>query len=194
MPKIHKPGPLGSSTSPVYLDCGSLLHPLGQWVDEFLQPIAKSQAFYLPDSYHLKQELEKLEVTPQTCLVTYDAVAMYPSIPPDKCLRRLNEWFRRPEQAHWFEHVPISCVMEALTLVLRNNIMRLGDILAKMIKGILMGIAPAPPIANTFMGTYEEDNVVGKFDDCAPFIRRFIDDGFALWERHLDPAIDQSNW
>ena len=57
-----------------------------------------------------------------------------------------------------------------------------------------MGIAPAPPIANTFMGTYEEDNVVGKFDDCAPFIRRFIDDGFALWERHLDPAINQSNW
>ena len=84
--------------------------------------------------------------------------------------------------------------MEALTLVLRNNIMRLGDALTKMIKGISMGIAPAPPIANMFMGTYEEDNVVDKFNDCAPFIRRFIDDGCAAWERHPDPTIDEANW
>ena len=194
MPKIHKPGPKGSKTRPVCSNCASLLHPIGQWLNEFLQPIAQSQAFHFPDSYHLKQELEELEVTPWTSLVTFDAVEMYPSIPSDECLQRLDQWFCRPEQAHWFAHVPIDCVMEALTLVLRNNTMRLGDVLAKMIRGISMGIAPAPPIADIFMGTFEEDNVVAKFDECAPFIRRFIDNGLAKWERHPDPNINQANW
>ena len=38
------------------------------------------QAFYFLDSYHLKQELENLEVTPWICLVTYDAVDKYTSL------------------------------------------------------------------------------------------------------------------
>ena len=29
MPKIHKPGPKGSKTRPVFSDCASLLHPIG---------------------------------------------------------------------------------------------------------------------------------------------------------------------
>ena len=40
-----------------------------------------------------------------------------------------------------------------------------------------MGMSPAPPIANTFDGIFEEENVVGKFKDCLDAIDRFIDEG-----------------
>ena len=50
--KIHK-GPL--STRPVCSDCTSLVHPLGKWLDQILQPIVASQPFYFKDSFTLKQ-------------------------------------------------------------------------------------------------------------------------------------------
>lgn len=116
------------------------------------------------------------------------------SIPIPLCLTRMKEWFQRPEQVRWFGHLPISTLMEAIKLIMESNIMKLGDIFSKMIKGIAMGTAPAPPIANIFMGAYEEDNVVGKFDERTPFLHRLIDDGLGVWERHPDPSIDQMWW
>jgi len=90
MPKIHKPGPMGSKTRGVSLDCGSLPHTLGQWVDETLQPIAKSQSLYFPNSTALKEEYENLSLTPSHSLFIYDAIEMYPNIPTDACCERLE--------------------------------------------------------------------------------------------------------
>ena len=49
--KLHKT-PI--STRPVYSDCASLPHALGQWVDELLQPIVKAQPNYFKNSFELK--------------------------------------------------------------------------------------------------------------------------------------------
>ena len=54
------------SGRPVSSDCGSLPHALGRWVDETLQPIVKEQALYLKNSTALKEELERMELPPNT--------------------------------------------------------------------------------------------------------------------------------
>ena len=90
MPKIHKPGPMGSKTRGVSFDCGSLPHTLGQWVDETLQPIAQSQSLYFPNSVVLKEEYEKLTLKPFHSLFTYDVIEMYPNNPTDDCCERLE--------------------------------------------------------------------------------------------------------
>ena len=136
----------------------------------------------------------ELDITPNSYFFTYDAVEMYPSIPINLCLARLRDFFSRPCCAKWFTTISVDAVMDAIELVLRHNIMRLGDVITKMIRGIAMGTSLAATVSNIFMGSYEADNVVAQFKDCAPFLRRFIDDGLGKWERHPDHARDQANW
>ena len=90
--KLHKQ-PI--SGRPVCLDCGSLPHALGHWVDETLQPIVKDQAFHLKNSTALKEELECMELPPNASLFTYDAIAMYPSINMAQCISRLSEYLTK---------------------------------------------------------------------------------------------------
>ena len=84
--------------------------------------------------------------------------------------------------------------MEAIKIVMKNNRMKFGDISVKQIKGIAMGMSPAPPIANIFIAIYEKEKILGKFDDCISFLRRFIDDGFDIWIHHPNPTVDEANW
>ena len=107
----------------------------------------------------------ELDITPNSYFFTYDAVEMYPSIPTNLCLSRLRDFFSRPSCSKWFTTISVDAVMDAIELVLRHNIMRLGDVISKMIRGIAMGTSLAATVSNIFM----------------------------KWERHLDIATDQAN-
>jgi hypothetical protein len=78
--KIHK-GPL--STRPVCSDCTSLVHPLGKWLDQALQPVVTSQPFFFKDLFTLKQDINKLFLPANASIITFDAVAMYTNIDID---------------------------------------------------------------------------------------------------------------
>ena len=77
-------------TRPVCLDCASLPHALGEWVDEILQPLVKSQAKYFRDSFALKRWLNSLILPANSSLFTYDAVSMYTNIDTEDCIAALS--------------------------------------------------------------------------------------------------------
>ena len=54
--RVHK---VPLKTHPVVSYCGNLLHPLGQFFTEWLQPLARMQKFYFQDSFTLKKELDQ---------------------------------------------------------------------------------------------------------------------------------------
>jgi len=43
---------------------------------------------------------------------------------------------------------------------MRNNRFKFGDVLVKQIKGIAMGMSPAPPISNLYVAIHEEEEVL----------------------------------
>jgi hypothetical protein len=188
--KLHK---LPISGRPVCSDCGSLPHALGRYVDEMLQPIVKDQALYFKNSAELKTDLEAISLPTNASLFTYDAVAMYPSINTEDCLTRLTEYLSKPEISEKYGFSS-PALLEAIELVMFNNRMRFGDIIAKQISGIAMGMSPAPTISNLYMAIYEEIEVLKFIPLFILYLRRFIDDGLGIWLHDPDPATDERNW
>ena len=189
--KLHKT-PI--KTRPVCSDCASTPHALGQWVDVMLQPIVKAQEAYFKDTFELKKLLDPLEPTPRWKLVTFDAVAMYTNIPPEKCIERIATYLRHPNTRKRFPHYDPDALIDAIEIVMRNNRMRFGDIIVRMVRGIAMGMSPAPPIANLFMAIAEATDILPVFAPHLPLYKRFIDDGLALWKCHPDQATDAVNY
>ena len=189
--KLHK---TPTSTRPVCSDCASLPHALGKWVDHQLQPIVKTQTYYFKNSFDLKHLLDPMRLPPTACLFTYDAISMYTNIDTRQCLHRLTNFLSHPATHEKFPHLSPTPLVEALKIVMLNNHMRFGDLYIHQHKGIAMGMAPAPSIANLFVAIYEEAHVTSFPSTMLHFLKRFIDDGFGIWLRDPDPIQNNLNW
>ena len=185
MYKIHKPG---RKTRPVCSDCSSVIHALGKWITTELNPIAQRQQSYFQNSFALKTILDEMEVPNNTKLFSCDAVSMYTNIPTGPALEVVGNYLMQncnPKLA--------TALIEALTIVMENNIIRFGDTYWRQIAGTAMGISPAPPWAILFFAIHE--NVfTEKWKEVLPFWKRFIDDGIGLWKMHPDPITNTQLW
>ena len=81
-------------------------------------------------------------------IFTIDTVSMYDNIPLDECIDTLLEYLFWPETRKKYLQYNPKALREAIMIVMHNNRMRFGDIIAKQILGIAMGMSPAPTIAN----------------------------------------------
>jgi len=193
MPKLHKEGPL--TTRPVCSDCGSLTHALGKWVDEQLQPIVQAQPFYFKNSSALKKDLDLLNLPPNASVLSYDATSMYQNIPPELAINTISGYLYLPATRKRFPHYHPKALLSAIEIVMRNNRMRFGDIIVKQIKGISMGMSPSPSIANLFVAIHEERKVLPFLKTpWLKYLKRFIDDGFAIWIHDADTTVDMERW
>lgn len=183
--KIHKPG---RTTRPVCSDCSSIIHALGKWITTQLLPIAQRQQSYFENSFALKTILDEMEVPNNTKIFSCDAVSMYTNIPTGPALEVVGNYLR--EHCH---PTLANALIEALTIVMENNIIRFGDTYWRQIAGTAMGISPAPPWAILFFAIHE--NVfVDRWKERLPFWKRFIDDGIGLWNVHPDPTTNLALW
>jgi hypothetical protein len=189
--KVHK---IPVSTRPVCSNCASLPPALGQWVDEQLQPIVKGQSTYFKNSAELKKELDKLTLPPNALLFTYNAVSMYTNIDMEDCIARIQEYLLRPATHYWFAPKNPRAIIEAMSLVMRNNRMRFGDLVVHQIKGIAMGMSLAPTIVNLFVANFKAEQIVPIIGTFIMFLRQFIDDSFGVWIHDPDPTVNEDNW
>ena len=168
MIKLHK-SPI--SMRPVCLDCASPPHTLGKWVYTQLQPIAQSQATYFKDSYSFKKLLDKISLPPNASIFTYIAVSMYTNISTDNCIERLTSFLLNPHRGTLYPHLLPQALVKAISIMMKNNRMRFGDLIAHQHKGIAMGMAPAPIISNIYIEIFENEHIVNKMSTHLYFLR-----------------------
>jgi len=101
---------------------------------------------------------------PNALLFTYDAVLMYTNINTDHCLQILSTHLQKKEIRRKFNY-DSTTLITALEIVLRGNIMKFGSMYAEQIKGIAMGLCPAPPIACLYVSLTQEALTVTKYSN-----------------------------
>jgi len=185
--KVHKT-PL--KTRPIVSCSGSLLYGLGVWLDDKLQKVAQQQKSYFKSSFDLKTDLVALQLPPDARLFSADAIAMYTNIPTARALREIAQYLRT--QGHQYCSVSTNAIIDALRLIMTNNIFTFGDTCWKQISGTAMGTPPAPPYATLYYAIHEE-LLLEEFGDNLLLYKRFIDDVLGIWVV-TDPTTDTARW
>ncbi len=90
----------------------------------------------------------------------------------------------------WDKH-DCKAVKEAMEIVMRNNWMRFGDLIFCQIRGVAMGMSPAPTITSLYVAIYEHDHIIPLIGKYLMYYKRFIDDGFAIWLHDENPTTDE---
>lgn len=119
-------------------------------------------------------QLESARVARESYLVTFDVVSMYPSLDAapaiSACTRTVRAGWRR-------------LVDSLLRFVLGGNYFTHGGAVYQQIKGGAMGTPCMPPVANIYMAYWVEQPVRAAASYWPAIYRRFIDDGFLVWEQ-----------
>ena len=184
--KVHKPPPL--RTRPIVSCSGCLTQAIGVWVDDKLQIAATQQRSYFKSSFDLKKELNTLAIPPNSFLFIADAVSMYTNIPTDRALLFIGKYLQQKR----FPGIPVQALMEALRLVMKNNIFTFGNTTWKQLTGTAMGTPPAPPWATLYFALCEE-SVITQYVTNLPLYRRFIDDIIGVWTV-TNANTDKQSW
>lgn len=185
--KVHK---TPWKTRPIISVSGSMLYALGKWVDVCLQNIITTLPYVCRSSYHLAQELRELRLqSTNATLFTMDAVSMYTNIDTDHALAKIGEFMRSQNIVNLLnaKGIKANVLLEALTIIMRNNVFKFGDTFWYQKTGTAMGTPPAPPYATLYFALHEIE-VIGKFPKLL-FYRRLIDDGFGVWNGEADSTF-----
>ena len=173
--KVHKQ-PL--KTRPVVSCSGSLLHPLGVWLDTALQPIATSLPSFIGSSYDLKEALQNIDILPPSALLfTADAISMYTNIDTYRAIGSIRSFLNSiPE----FTQMPLTAINYAIDIIMNNNVFKFGDCFFHQLSGTAMGTPPACCYATIYYAVREK-MLLAKYKDNLLFYKRYIDDVFAIW-------------
>ena len=185
--KVHKPK---LSTRPVCSDCASITNPLSKWVDVMLQPINKSMPTYFKDSYDFKERVDMVKLRPGARLFTSDAVSMYTNIDTNEALASICPFLRHNE-SH-YGHYDSRTLIRAIKLVMKNNIIKFGDVYARQVSGTAMGKPPAPTWAGSFEGI-RECKYQPKWKPYVPIFLRYVDDIWGAWDPPPGTSASESN-
>ena len=135
------------------------------------------QKSYFQDSFRLKKEPDLQKLPSNARLFICDTTLMYTNIKTGPALHCIGQF--APENKG---HLTVSpaVLMDALNLLMTNNVFQIGDTYSLEKVGTAMGVPPAPPWDTIFFGIHEE-TVIARFGDKLQMYRRFIDDVLGIW-------------
>ena len=116
-PQDNYPGRLITSC------CGSPTENLAEFSDYYLQQIAVKLPYVLKDTSHFLFEIDKFNQTYEgnfddIILVSFDVVAMFPSLDNDMGLKTVKEHLNMRE----IKFPSTECILEATEITLKNNL------------------------------------------------------------------------
>lgn len=131
--------------------------PCATYVSKQLKELIARQPHVLKGSKDLVQKLSKLRLDPgrKVYIISGDIVAFYPNIPLQKCLSIVSKMYR--ETPEWQElskeerHLFLTCFQAAN----RDLVIDFEHESAVQIRGLAMGIACSPDLANLYGAFFE---------------------------------------
>jgi len=179
MAKIHKPK---LKMRPIVCCAGSLLNSLSKWLDYQLKKLLYLCPCYLRDSNHLLYKLRELgQLPPGAKVFCADAKSMYTYIDFDHAIEEITIWLRRHQHYGRLPRgFPVDAVLDAMRIVMKNNLFQWGDCFFLQIKGTAMGTSSACMWATIYYAVHECE-LISIWQDRLLTFHRFIDDMFGIW-------------
>ncbi|XP_041440270.1 uncharacterized protein LOC121400667 [Xenopus laevis] len=190
LPKIHK-SLLNPPGRPIVSGVGSILEPLAQFVDAYLQPMVTEIPTCLKDTNDLLCRLEDLPPLPNgIVLASIDIQSLYTSIPQEEGIRYIEEALLDTT----IDTQLVYFLLDCLTMVLCKNYFRFGGEYYWQRQGTSMGAPVAPSFANLFVRRLEEKFFLRhRLSEHIILYLRYVDDILILWNGTMDALNEMVN-
>lgn len=181
LPKMHK-NATNPPGRPIVSGCGSILEPIGKYIDAIIKEFVPLTDTYVRDSMDLINLIEDTLFTTTDLLVGLDIESLYTNILYHEGLTVIRNLLEsRPQPTR----VPTHFVMDLLEIALSNNYFLYKDKFYLQIKGVSMGACFAPNFAILYVRNLEKTKILtphNPFQEHITFWRHYIDNILLIWK------------
>ena len=176
--KVHKLP--AQKLRPVIAKCGTSIECLSKWLDYELQKLKKYIPTYIKNSEEYHHKITSRRWPAGTRIIAADATAMYDNIEIDHGIEAIKLWLDSLKDELPGDY-PHEAILDALNVVMRNNLAEFGDCHFKQIRGTAMGTSVAVIYAGLYYGWHEKAKLLPTYDQFILDMSRFVDDMTVLW-------------
>ena len=197
LPKIHKDPSKWSIPfaippgRPIVSDCSSETYRSAEYIDYYLNPLAKIHKSYIKDTYDFVEKIKNLTIPANAILFTIDVDSLYTNIETKEGIQAVKEIFQNNHD----KKRPDKELLQLLEINLTRNDFEFDDKFFLQIKGTAMGKKFAPAYADIFMASWE----TAALEKCSlkPLhYYRYLDDIWGIWthsKKEFDTFLDTLN-
>jgi hypothetical protein len=181
-PKVHKNGhPMRTIVN----GKGTPTENMAGIAEKELEEYVTNTPSYIQDTTDFLNKIENYQkkLDKNTILFCFDVVKLYPSIPKDDGLKES----RKALETRKYKKHSTESVMKMIETVLENNLFEFNGKEYCQRNGVAIGSKLGKNFACTFMRHWDEE--LGKHEKQPSFYKRFIDDGFGIWEHGAEELI-----
>jgi len=177
--KVHK---IPWQFRPIVCCVGTFMNDWSKWLDYWLQKLKHLVPTYVKDSQQILDEVRALNLPQQFLLFSCDANSMYNNINTQHAIEVITWWLRdldsRDELPNNF---PLEAILEAMVIIMENNIFEFGDLYFLQLVGTAMGTSAAVMWATLYFAYHEVHTLIPTHGSNLFYFKRFIDDIFGIW-------------
>jgi hypothetical protein len=178
IPKIHK---TPTKMRPMIPCHSAIQNPAAKYISKSLKPVLANRPYVLKGTKDMAIRLNStnISVTRKKFLVSFDVEAFYPNIPVDDAIREVSRTWKEEMQPSLTDMAMFKMGIE---LACKNLVCQFNGSYFLQAKGIAMGVACSPDIANIYGAMFEEYfmDQSSTANKNVAFYGRFIDDGFMI--------------
>lgn len=199
LPKIHKDPRTWSRPyeippgRPIVSDCDSESYRSAEFIDFYLNPLAKLHQSYIKDTYDFINKIKNLNIPTHAFLFTMDVESLYTNIVTAEGIKAVRDVF----QKHYDKTRPDKEILQLLEINLTKNDFEFDNKFYLQIKGTAMGKRFAPAYADIFMASWEEA-ALSRCTLKPLHYFRYLDDIWGIWNHsatEFDKFLENlNNW
>ena len=150
--KIHKPS---KPVRPVISAVGTALYPVSKYLARVLKPLAGETEYTIRNSSDFIRQIERVTVSEEEELVSFDVTALYTSLPIERTLMAVRSMFEDENSQCVATPLSTDQIMQLLELCLKSTFFSFRGGFYQLTDGVAMGSPVSSVVANIFMIDFE---------------------------------------
>ena len=177
--KVHK---TAYKMRPIVCCVGTFMNDWSKWLNYWLQQLKNLVPTYVKDSQQVLDDVKLITLPSNATLFTCDAHSMYNNIKTDHAIEVISWWLRDLDSKGLLPALfPLEAVIEAMTIIMQNNLFEFGDMYFLQLLGTAMGTSSAVMWATLYYAYHEVHTLIPTHGDSLLYFQRFIDDILGIW-------------
>ena len=148
LPKIYKPEtPLRSIVS----SCGSVTYGVAKELTKIIKPLVGKSPHHINSTHDFVEQVKHINLSPGECLSSYDASAMFTSVPVDPAHEVIKDLLEEDPTLKERTVIPVEDITLLLEFCLKNTYFSFQGQFYEQVEGVSMGAPVSPIVANLYM-------------------------------------------
>ena len=189
-PKIHKPGyPLREIVD----STNSVAKKIDKYVSRIIKTYTVDNQYAIKNSKDFVDKISTRKIKEGHKLISFDVVALYPSVPQDEALQLFEEQLDKDENLKKKTPIPAKKLMKLFRTCLKRTYFVFNRKLYQQIDGLAIGASSSVFLAELFLMRLER-KAMETFANPPDFWFRYVDDTFtSMLEEFIDLFLNHLN-